>query len=76
MRGTWFKGSSIHDNWEPIDESDAEKIELGHQGVVRSLVRQARRYCLLPQFHISTLKVSLCVIIWFGEYAAKAVTEI
>ena len=39
MRGTWFKGSSSNENWEPIDEHDAEKIEVGHQGVVRSLVR-------------------------------------
>jgi len=37
MRGTWFKGSSSNENWEPIDEHDAEKIEVGHQGVVRSL---------------------------------------
>lgn len=40
MRGTWFKLSSMPENWEPIDENDAEKIEVGHQGVVRSLVRK------------------------------------
>ena len=40
MRGTWFKVSSVPEHWEPIDETDAEKIEVGHQGVVRSLVRR------------------------------------
>lgn len=38
MRGTWFKVSSAPENWEPIDENDSEMIEVGHQGLVRSLV--------------------------------------
>ena len=39
LRGTWFKGSILPDHWEPIEEKEAEKIETGHQGCVRALVR-------------------------------------
>ena len=38
LRGTWFKGSTLHEHWEPLEEKEAKKIEASHQSVLRAMV--------------------------------------
>ena len=37
-RGTWFTGSGAAETWQPVNEEDAEQIEMSHQSMWRAMV--------------------------------------